>query len=80
MNDQILTCKLCQRRIGLWTTERLLDVVNEHLAWCPVGARGVGHGVEWWASAVVLRAERTGKGLGSLGIAKTQAARDYSVA
>lgn len=47
---EVLSCRTCQRRLGLWsfTSGRQLDLVGEHLGWCPIGAG------EWWESAPLV--------------------------
>lgn len=52
----IVSCRLCQRRIGLWlfqadrSPSRVLDVQNDHLWWCPLG----GADGEWWRECPLL--------------------------
>jgi len=47
--DRTLLCRLCFRRLGLWAyvkeqAPRKLDVVREHLSYCPWISRQVSHG------------------------------------
>jgi hypothetical protein len=58
LSTEILSCRICQRRIGLWgftkqqSDGRELDIVNEHLGWCPI-RQG-----EWWAHCPLLSGKR----------------------
>lgn len=46
---EIVSCRLCQRRVGLWTfregKERVFDMLKEHLDWCPIRSTPQD---EWW--------------------------------
>lgn len=51
---EILQCRICRRRVGLWSFgesdmgARVFDLVDEHHDWCPV--RGT-----WWQSLPMLQ-------------------------
>ena len=51
----IVTCRICQRRIGLWAFtpssdhNHSLDLVQEHLEWCPIRCSA------WWEGAELLK-------------------------
>lgn len=48
---EIVRCRLCLRRIGLWKhvqDDRSMDVLESHLGWCPI--RG-----DWYASSPLLQ-------------------------
>ena len=47
----IVHCRICERRIGLWSfrsPERCFDLVDEHIAWCPLRER------DWWEGSILL--------------------------
>ncbi|WVR06744.1 hypothetical protein IAU60_003779 [Kwoniella sp. DSM 27419] len=71
----IIHCRICQRRIGLWAfarrppgdnsaqqdsrsssaeAARTLDLVDEHLSWCPIRPASRGKGQEWWTGCALL--------------------------
>jgi hypothetical protein len=67
LSTEIVQCRICQRRLGLWSfssgTElsdptgpregkTVLDPVGEHLTWCPLGMEG------WWAQCALLKGGR----------------------
>lgn len=65
LSSEILSCRLCQRRVGFWAFTpppgggmggKELDPVGEHLAWCPLRVEG------WWADCELLKG-----GKGSVG-------------
>ena len=49
----VVSCRICHRRIGLWTfnasSDRSFDLVQEHLEWCPIRC------TTWWDGAELLR-------------------------
>lgn len=49
----IVACRLCKRRVGLWTFApehgRTLDLAGAHVQWCPLGTG------EWWKECALLR-------------------------
>ncbi|WRT66677.1 uncharacterized protein IL334_003637 [Kwoniella shivajii] len=59
----IIHCRICQRRIGLWSfldipseqndkaKRKTLDLVDEHLNWCPLS----GYSKEWWEGCLLIR-------------------------
>lgn len=59
----IVACRLCRRRVGLWTFVpehgRVLDLEGQHVAWCPLRA-----GDGWWRECALLRPSERGEGLG----------------
>jgi hypothetical protein len=65
LSEEIVQCRICQRRVGLWAfsdqtvgpgdVERRgngLDPVAEHLHWCPLGIDG------WWDNCALLKGGR----------------------
>jgi hypothetical protein len=69
LSNEILSCRLCQRRVGLWTflpspasaaggdgEGKQLDPSGEHLGWCPLREEG------WWSDCQLLKG-----GKGSVG-------------
>lgn len=58
LSPEILGCRICQRRIGLWGFSqkekdgRKLDPVDEHLGWCPI-RQGT-----WWDRCPLLSGKR----------------------
>ena len=54
--SEIVSCRICQRRIGLWsfrkdtTPQRVFNLVDEHLEWCPIRS-----GVAWWENVEMLK-------------------------
>ncbi|KAK8864692.1 hypothetical protein IAR55_001944 [Kwoniella newhampshirensis] len=62
----IVSCRICQRRIGLWTfrntspvngssERREFDLVNEHLLWCPVRTPEAKEHKSWWEGCQLLK-------------------------
>jgi hypothetical protein len=65
---EILQCRFCERRVGLWAfRDRPLDVVEEHLVWCPVRPQISVEGVEkgWWEGTALLSKKRGVKEVGN---------------
>lgn len=60
----IVQCRICERRVGLWSFadgiagRREFDLENEHLAWCPIRRQGSEAG--WWATEGLLTGQRQG--------------------
>lgn len=60
LSSEILSCRICQRRIGLWSFShsqsqgggRGLDPIHEHLGWCPVRSS------EWWKACPIITGKR----------------------
>ena len=66
LSTEIVQCRICQRRLGLWAfkdtsdsseariigKETGLDPVEEHLTWCPLSVDG------WWAQCALLKGGR----------------------
>lgn len=52
--SDILSCRICQRRLGMWsfTSGRQLDLVEEHLSWCPIRSS------EWWNACPLVNGGR----------------------
>ncbi|KAI9639164.1 C3HC zinc finger-like-domain-containing protein [Dioszegia hungarica] len=75
----MVQCRLCERRIGLWahrnsfggrsglewTKGRTFDVLEEHLAWCPVRETIQGKG--WWEDLALLKEKEKGDSAGTKG-------------
>ncbi|AAW45641.1 expressed protein [Cryptococcus deneoformans JEC21] len=68
---EIVCCRICHRRIGLWNFSnekdgvKRFDVLNEHLVWCPVRIQDGEK--EWWSESGLLdgqstQAKRIGEG------------------
>lgn len=68
---EIICCRICHRRIGLWNFSsekngaKQFDALNEHLVWCPV--RTQDGEKEWWSVSGLLggqstQAKRIGEG------------------
>jgi len=52
LSSEIISCRLCQRRVGLWAFgngEKALDPAGEHLSWCPLAVDG------WWNDCGLLK-------------------------
>lgn len=68
LSTDIVQCRICQRRLGLWAfmssaseTDNKqvrvgLDPVGEHLGWCPLGIEG------WWDNCALLKGGRVNVG------------------
>jgi hypothetical protein len=82
LSEEIVQCRICQRRVGLWAfsnqavgrgdVERRgngLDLVAEHLHWCPLGIDG------WWDNCALLKGGRGN--IGDLTISKTVKRRKW---
>jgi hypothetical protein len=82
LSEEIVQCRICQRRVGLWAfsnqtvgrgdVERRgngLDPVGEHLNWCPLGIDG------WWDDCALLRGGRGN--IGDLTISKAVKRRKW---
>ncbi|WVW84276.1 hypothetical protein I302_106306 [Kwoniella bestiolae CBS 10118] len=61
---EIIHCRICQRRIGLWSfstppngeEKKGLDPVKEHLNWCPLNHHQQTDGPKpWWEDSPLLR-------------------------
>ena len=50
---QIIACRICQRRVGLWNfgESKSFDLVAQHRDWCPI--RPVGK--PWWEDIPLLK-------------------------
>jgi hypothetical protein len=53
---EVLHCRVCERRVGLWAFvgegSREFDLVDEHVGWCPIRTDG------WWVGSEMLRGKR----------------------
>lgn len=56
LSTEILCCRICQRRIGLWShlpgQGRELDPVGEHVEWCPIRS------ASWWSNCPLVKGGR----------------------
>jgi len=76
LSEEIVQCRICQRRLGLWafssgasTSNGGLDPVGEHLNWCPLGIDG------WWDNCALLKGGRGN--IGDLTISKAVKRRKW---
>jgi len=62
-SSDIVQCRICRRRVGLWqfardkSQVRPFDLVNEHVKWCPMRPD---YGGEWWNDAGPLKPKEGG--------------------
>ncbi|KGB76705.1 hypothetical protein CNBG_2543 [Cryptococcus deuterogattii R265] len=60
---EIVCCRICHRRIGLWNFSnekdgvKQFDVLNEHLVWCPIRIQDGEK--EWWSVSGLLGGQST---------------------
>ncbi|WWC94449.1 hypothetical protein V866_001295 [Kwoniella sp. B9012] len=59
-NTEIIHCRICQRRIGLWAfapgeqgEKKVFDLVSEHLNWCPLNTQQ--NQKTWWEDCLLLK-------------------------
>jgi len=82
LSEEIVQCRICQRRLGLWAFSSQtaghgnaekrgngLDPVAEHLTWCPLGIEG------WWDACALLKGGRGN--IGDLTVSKAVKRRKW---